>query len=69
MCDFTQLEYRCSHLRYIVRAWCVTYQETHARCPLNVVAMYMLKEIVCYGRSDPCSREYRLAEDCGDCRK
>lgn len=39
MCDFTKVEYKCSHLRYIVRAWCVAYQRSHVRCPLNVVAM------------------------------
>lgn len=22
MCDYTQVEYHCNHLRYIVRAWC-----------------------------------------------
>lgn len=39
MCDYTQVHYKCSHLRYIVRAWCTRYQETHRRCPVNVVAM------------------------------
>ncbi|KAL2350130.1 hypothetical protein BJ546DRAFT_860929 [Cryomyces antarcticus] len=39
MCDYTQVEYRCGHLRYIVRAWCVKYPETHKRCPANVVAI------------------------------
>lgn len=39
MCDYTQVEYSCGHLRYTVRAWCVKYQETHKRCPANVVAI------------------------------
>ncbi|KAF2806341.1 uncharacterized protein BDZ99DRAFT_93792 [Mytilinidion resinicola] len=39
MCDYTQVHYKCSHLRYTVRAWCTKYQETHKRCPANVVAM------------------------------
>lgn len=39
MCDYTQVEFKCKHLRYTVRAWCVKYQETHKRCPPNVVAM------------------------------
>jgi hypothetical protein len=39
MCDYTQVQYKCSHLRYVVRAWCTKYQETHKRCPANVVAM------------------------------
>ncbi|XPS69396.1 hypothetical protein M3J09_001668 [Ascochyta lentis] len=51
MCDYTQVQYKCSHLRYVVRAWCTKYQETHKRCPANVVAI-----------------EYRLDEDCGDCK-
>ncbi|KAF2866915.1 hypothetical protein BDV95DRAFT_504002 [Massariosphaeria phaeospora] len=45
MCDYTQVHYKCSHLRYIVRAWCTKYQETHKRCPANVVAIeYRLDE-------------------------
>ena len=39
LCDYTQVHYKCSHLRYTVRAWCTKYQETHKRCPANVVAM------------------------------
>jgi hypothetical protein len=41
MCDYTQVQYKCSHLRYVVRAWCTKYQETHKRCPANVVAVYV----------------------------
>ncbi|KAH7383312.1 hypothetical protein BKA66DRAFT_93621 [Pyrenochaeta sp. MPI-SDFR-AT-0127] len=45
MCDYTQVQYKCSHLRYVVRAWCTKYQETHKRCPANVVAIeYRLDE-------------------------
>lgn len=45
MCDYTKVEYACYHLRYTVRAWCVKYQETHKRCPANVVAVeYRLDE-------------------------
>lgn len=39
MCDYTQIEFRCHHRRFTVRSWCVKYQETHKRCPANVVAM------------------------------
>lgn len=39
MCDYTQVEYKCGHLRYTVKAWCTKYQQTHKRCPANVVAM------------------------------
>ncbi|KAF1343668.1 hypothetical protein BDV97DRAFT_305684 [Delphinella strobiligena] len=49
MCDYTQVEFRCGHIRYTVRAWCVKYQESHKRCPPNVVAIeYRLEE--------PCGR-------------
>ncbi|KAF2799300.1 hypothetical protein K505DRAFT_231410 [Melanomma pulvis-pyrius CBS 109.77] len=45
MCDYTQVHYKCTHLRYTVRAWCTKYQETHKRCPANVVAIeYRLDE-------------------------
>lgn len=39
MCDHTQVEYTCGHVRYLVRAWCVKYEKTHIRCPANVVAV------------------------------
>ncbi|KAF2400953.1 hypothetical protein EJ06DRAFT_476391 [Trichodelitschia bisporula] len=39
MCDYTQVEYACGHLRYTVKAWCTRYQETHRRCPANVIAI------------------------------
>ncbi|KAF1977353.1 hypothetical protein BU23DRAFT_452374 [Bimuria novae-zelandiae CBS 107.79] len=39
MCDYTQVHYKCSHLRYTVRAWCTKYQETQKRCQPNVVAV------------------------------
>lgn len=39
MCDYTQVEFRCGHVRYTVRAWCTTYETTHKRCPPNVVAV------------------------------
>ncbi|KAK7183642.1 uncharacterized protein CC84DRAFT_1078660 [Paraphaeosphaeria sporulosa] len=45
MCDYTQVHYKCSHLRYTVRAWCTKYQETQRRCQPNVVAVeYRLDE-------------------------
>ncbi|OCL00409.1 uncharacterized protein K441DRAFT_535501 [Cenococcum geophilum 1.58] len=45
MCDYTQVHYKCTHLRYTVRAWCTKYQETQKRCPANVVAIeYRLDE-------------------------
>jgi hypothetical protein len=39
MCDYTQVEFRCGHVRYTVRAWCTNYETTHKRCPPTVVAI------------------------------
>ena len=39
MCDYIQVEYNCSHVRYTVRAWCTEYVKSHVRCPPNVVAV------------------------------
>jgi hypothetical protein len=39
MCDYTQVEFRCGHCRYTVRAWCSVYETTHIRCRPNVVAV------------------------------
>ncbi|TVY93565.1 hypothetical protein LAWI1_G002679, partial [Lachnellula willkommii] len=39
MCNYTQVEYRCGHVRYTVRAWCTNYETTHKRCPPSVVAI------------------------------
>ncbi|RMZ67642.1 hypothetical protein GMOD_00001598 [Pyrenophora seminiperda CCB06] len=39
MCDYTQVQYKCTHVRYVVRAWCTKYQTTHVRCPANVTAV------------------------------
>lgn len=61
MCDYTKVQYACNHLRYTVRYWCKSlvsfrriiadiregtrYQETHKRCPANVVEVeYRLSE-------------------------
>ncbi|EGP88666.1 uncharacterized protein MYCGRDRAFT_39210 [Zymoseptoria tritici IPO323] len=45
MCEYTKVEYACGHLRFTVRAWCIKYQESHKRCPANVVAVeYRLDE-------------------------
>ncbi|KAF7934383.1 hypothetical protein BELL_0036g00150 [Botrytis elliptica] len=53
MCDYTQVEFRCGHVRYTVRAWCINYETTHRRCPPNVVAVeFRLGE----------------SEMCGDCK-
>jgi hypothetical protein len=41
MCDYTQVQYTCSHLRYVVRAWCTRHQETHKRRPANVTAVHV----------------------------
>ncbi|KAH8722765.1 hypothetical protein GQ44DRAFT_622112 [Phaeosphaeriaceae sp. PMI808] len=45
MCDHTLVQYKCTHVRFIVKTWCTKYQETHKRCRANVVAMYVRKEV------------------------
>ena len=42
MCDYTKVSYHCGHIRYLVKAWCVRYQQTQQRCPPNVVATYVI---------------------------
>ena len=37
MCDYSEVTYQCGHVRYLVLAWCIRYQQTHERCPPNVV--------------------------------
>ncbi|TVY15649.1 hypothetical protein LARI1_G008319 [Lachnellula arida] len=39
MCNYTQVEFWCRHVRYTVRAWCTNYETTHKRCPPSVVAI------------------------------
>ena len=39
MCDYTQVEFRCGHVRYIISAWYTNYETTHKHCPPNVVAI------------------------------
>ncbi|KAG9249235.1 hypothetical protein BJ878DRAFT_410981 [Calycina marina] len=39
MCDYTQVEFNCGHVRFTVRAWCSNYETTHRRCPPTVVAI------------------------------
>lgn len=49
MCDYTQVNYQCGHVRYIVKAWCVRYQQTHERCAPNVVATWVTPERIPVG--------------------
>jgi hypothetical protein len=65
MCDYTQVEYKCGHLRYTVKSWCTKYQETHKRCPANVVAMEAIPLYVYGFYVLTANREYRLDEKCG----
>jgi hypothetical protein len=39
MCPYTRVAYTCGHCRYTVRAWCETYERTHIRCGVRVVAL------------------------------
>ncbi|KAK2013404.1 hypothetical protein LZ32DRAFT_256694 [Colletotrichum eremochloae] len=36
MCNYTQREFRCNHVRWIVSRWCPLYARTQRRCPLHV---------------------------------
>ncbi|PVH70808.1 hypothetical protein DL98DRAFT_123369 [Cadophora sp. DSE1049] len=38
MCDYSKVNFRCGHRRYIVRAWCKSYEVTHKNCPPKVKA-------------------------------
>ncbi|KAF2165311.1 hypothetical protein M409DRAFT_24161 [Zasmidium cellare ATCC 36951] len=60
MCDYTKVEYACGHLRYTVRAWCLKYQETHKRCPANVVAIEYRLDEKCGDCRDTTNRLYTL---------
>lgn len=49
MCDYTELEFKCKHLRYIVAAWCIKYRKTDQRCPPNIIETYViLKNLICH---------------------
>lgn len=39
MCNYTQVEFRCSHIRWTVRSWCTRYETTHIRCQPSIVAI------------------------------
>ena len=40
MCDYMKIKYKCSHIWYLVRTWCVIYLKTQQQCFFNVVAQY-----------------------------
>ena len=37
MCDYTVYRKKCGHYLYLVKAWCLRYQQNHKRCPPNVI--------------------------------
>ncbi|PGH18616.1 hypothetical protein AJ79_00395 [Helicocarpus griseus UAMH5409] len=37
MCDYKEVEHLCGHKSHLVYAWCVVYQQSHKRCPPNVI--------------------------------
>ncbi|KAF2002134.1 hypothetical protein P154DRAFT_431479 [Amniculicola lignicola CBS 123094] len=47
MCDYTEIRYSCNGVRYQVKAWCTKYQETHRRCPTNVVTIKLKPDDIC----------------------
>ncbi|KAK2059307.1 hypothetical protein LY76DRAFT_28874 [Colletotrichum caudatum] len=36
MCNYTQREFSCNHVRWIVSRWCPLYARTQRRCPPHV---------------------------------
>ncbi|KAH9203109.1 hypothetical protein DL95DRAFT_507491 [Leptodontidium sp. 2 PMI_412] len=67
MCDYTQVGFRCGHVRYTVRAWCTTYESTHKRCPPSVVAIEFRCMLLSRSGNQPLITP-GLNERCGDCR-
>lgn len=69
MCEYTQVEFRCGHVRYTVRAWCTNYERTHKRCPPSVVAVQyrcVLTSPMASNREERTADEFhRLQECCG----
>ncbi|KAH8647258.1 hypothetical protein BX600DRAFT_518532 [Xylariales sp. PMI_506] len=46
MCDYTQVQYYCDHLRFRVQRWCSSYERTHKVCPPRVTtAEYRADEL------------------------
>ena len=39
MCEVTQVQFKCNHLRHTYRSWCLTYERSHKRCTPQVVAI------------------------------
>ncbi|PMD61272.1 uncharacterized protein K444DRAFT_525885, partial [Hyaloscypha bicolor E] len=67
ICDYTQVEFYCDHIRYTVRAWCTNYETTYKRCPSSVVAIeFRYVEINSQVSNTP-NKKHR-DEYCGDCR-
>ena len=43
MCEWTQVHFRCGHLRYTVRAWCANYERTHRRYNMDCECIVALE--------------------------
>ncbi|PSS12424.1 hypothetical protein M430DRAFT_36555 [Amorphotheca resinae ATCC 22711] len=55
MCDYTEVEFRCGHRRFVVREWCEKWKRTH-RCRF---AYYR----------DVVGITFILERRCGDCNR
>ncbi|KAK1470840.1 hypothetical protein CCUS01_00958 [Colletotrichum cuscutae] len=47
MCNYTQREFHCGHVRWIVSRWCPVYTRTQRRCPPCVTHFEYRGDEVC----------------------
>ncbi|KAI1471796.1 uncharacterized protein F4812DRAFT_192942 [Daldinia caldariorum] len=47
MCDYTQVEYCCQHLRFVVQRWCSVYERTNKVCAPNVTHLEIRHDELC----------------------
>ncbi|KAI1476545.1 hypothetical protein F4774DRAFT_236704 [Daldinia eschscholtzii] len=53
MCDYTQVEYCCQHLRFVVQRWCSVYERTNKVCAPNVTHLEIRHDELCFTRPCP----------------
>lgn len=41
MCNHAEVEYKCGHPIYFVKAWCNRYQDTHIPCGPNPIERWV----------------------------
>ena len=72
MCDYTQVEYRCRHLRFVVRAWCEFLMLSPSNSlvsasVINIILFTGIKYRTSHIRCLPnvVAIEYKLVDKCG----